>query len=285
MSDETYFCDVCDTPIPSGAESAGEVVCRGCGRLLRRRPEVEQTSTRRPGDENLEVVAKVGPVTIAQTTDEDRKARIARILAEDRDPADYLPCPVCAAEPFTSHRQWCDSNGGWGKRAAVNRSTDIQSKSDLIEQRADAIKATAQRVLESIGNYYGEGIPAHEVASLEARLEGIVGEAMHIAGEVGIIRSADAYHQTRAAAPAPKPLVTVIIEDGLVQEVQSDAALELFVIDLDTDGAEDAEAIPAPYVHDDQENEWSAAYVTRWSPDIKPVPAGVLAALHERFIR
>jgi len=280
----------------------------------------ELASTRRPGGANLE----------AETP---------------ADPADYVVCPVCAAEPFTSHRKWCNSNGGWmkksavaasllkeaaaltgepadslrcescgdwvhasrilwhrvrqadgetlevplcGKCAGIDRTTTTQTNAASIEQRADAVKATAERILQTVGNYYGEGIPAHEVAAIEARVESIIGNAMQMAGEAALVRQADAYRQfTTPAVSEPstapaRPMITVIIEDGLVQEVQSDAGAggaDLYVLDLDTDGAEDADAIPAPYVHDDQDNEWSAAYVTRWTDDLKEMPAGLRAAL------
>ncbi|HUU33440.1 MAG TPA: hypothetical protein VMW48_05215 [Vicinamibacterales bacterium] len=78
-----------------------------------------------------------------------------------------------------------------------DRSTTIQSQAALLQQQADAIKATAQAVINIAENYYGEGIPQAEMGAVFAKLEGIIGTAMQMAGEAGLVIAADEYQQGR----------------------------------------------------------------------------------------
>lgn len=132
--DETYFCDLCDTPVPAGA-AGDDVVCRGCGRVLSLAPSA---------------------------------------------PADPAP--------------------------AIDRSTDIQRNGALLQQQADAIKATAQALeplIIDLAHRAGEGAVTTHRGSL-AKLEGIIGLAMQMAGEAGLVISADEYQQQRRQAAEGK---------------------------------------------------------------------------------
>jgi len=132
---ETFFCDVCDTAVPSGA-AGDDVVCRGCGRVL-----------------------SLAPSTPAA-------------------PADPAP--------------------------AIDRSTTIQTQGASIQSRADAIKARVARITPLLEGLRDGYVKTDAYRDILAKLDGIAGDAMQIAGEAGLVISADEYQQQRRQAAESK---------------------------------------------------------------------------------